>query len=195
MRSTLSLLFAGGLLAALSAPASAQIPFSVTESGGAISDANLSMFSLTLPGDIGDLLSLELDIAGLTHTNPDDLEFILLKPTVGAITVLQDQGDGIAIDGVNLTFSDSALNAAPFGTELFSGTYRPLSGPAEGFNKFVDGTSVGAGLWTLLVIDDSAGDSGSFDSWTLRGTYVPEPMTMSLLALGAVATLRRRKRQ
>lgn len=194
MKNVFSLLVAGGMLAALTAPASAQIPFSATEAGGAITDADLSMFSLTLPGEIGDLLSLELDIAGLSHTNPDDLEFYLIKPTVGAITVLQDQGDGVAIDGVNLTFSDSASNPAPFGSELFAGTYLPLNTPAEGFNKFVDGTSVGAGLWTLVVIDDSASDVGSFDSWTLRGTYVPEPVTMSLLALGAVATLRRRRR-
>lgn len=193
MRSTMALLLAGGLMTAIASPASAQFPFSQTAAGGAIEDANLTMFSLTLPGEVGDLLSVELDITGLTHTNPDDLEFYLIKPTVGAITVLQDQGDGIAIQNVNLTFSDTALNPAPFGSELFSGTYRPLSGPAEGFNKFVDGTSAGAGLWTLVVIDDSAGDVGSFGSWTIRGTYVPEPMTLSLLALGAVATLRRRR--
>jgi len=194
MRCISAFLLAAGLIAAMAGPASAQIPFSATEMGRPIEDANLTMFSLTLPGEIGDLTSLELDISGLSHTNPDDLEFYLIKPTVGAITVLQDQGDGIEINGVDLTFADTASAAAPFGSELFAGTYLPLSAPGEGFNKFVDGSTAGAGLWTLVVIDDSVNDTGSFDSFTLRGTYVPEPVTMSLLALGAVATLRRKRR-
>jgi hypothetical protein len=51
----------------------------------------------------------------------------------------------------------------------------------------------GTGNEALLLVDDSPDDIGMIDSFTLRGTAVPEPMTLSLLALGAFATLRRRK--
>lgn len=194
MRSISAFMLAMGLFMVSATTASAQIPFSVTALGGDIDDASLTMFSLTLPGEVGDLTSLELDIILLSHTNPDDLEFYLIKPTVGAITVLQDQGDGIDISDVDLTFADAAHTPAPFASELFAGTYQPigLSQAGEGFNKFIG--NAGAGLWTLVVIDDSASDTGSFESFTLRGTYVPEPVTMSLLALGAVAILRRKRR-
>jgi hypothetical protein len=198
MRSICAIVLAVGSLMAASAPAKAgtDIPFSVTSGGGTINDSFITLFTLTLPGEVDILTSLELDITGLQHSNPADLEFYLINPTIGSITVLRDQGDGIPIGGVNLTFSDSAGGPAPFFTELLSGTYQPLgvTQPPDdnGFATFLG--SQGAGMWTLLVIDDSFGDTGSIDSWTLRGTYVPEPVTMSLLAIGALATLRRRRK-
>ncbi len=46
---------------------------------------------------------------------------------------------------------------------------------------------VGISVYSLVVIDDAVGQSGSFESATLRGGVVPEPMTLTLLAIGAVA--------
>ena len=40
------------------------------------------------------------------------------------------------------------------------------------------------------MIDDSEGNQGNLGSFTLRG--VPEPVTLSLLLVGAFAALRRR---
>jgi len=47
--------------------------------------------------------------------------------------------------------------------------------------------------WTLVIVDDSEGNQGFLNSFTLRGTVVPEPVTLSLLAIGALTTLRRRR--
>ena len=80
---------------------------------------------------------------------------------------------------------------------FLSGTYQPeglATGRDLGLSTFVDGTGGSPLPWYLVVIDDSAGGSGQFESWTLRGTYVPEPVTLSLLALGALTLLRRKRR-
>jgi len=47
------------------------------------------------------------------------------------------------------------------------------------------------GNWTLKITDNAGADTGSVATWTLA--ILPEPASMSLLALGAVALLRRKR--
>jgi hypothetical protein len=49
------------------------------------------------------------------------------------------------------------------------------------------------GTWRLVMTDDSPGEAGSFNSFTLRGNIVPEPVTLSMLVLGAAFALRRKR--
>lgn len=175
--------------------AGGDIPFSYTGVGGNIPDGNFSAFSLDLPAEIQNVLSLELVINDLSHTHPDDLKIFLIHPFQGVISILQDQGDGLDLSNVTVTFRDDAAAAAPDEGQILAQAYRPLglaNGTDGGLGQFVG--VAGAGMWNLLVIDDSAGDTGSFRSFTLNGTYVPEPMTLSLLAFGALAAIRRRTR-
>jgi len=170
------------------------IPFSATGAGGQIQDAFFSTFTLNVGPEVEQVLTLQLDITGLSHTHPDDLKVYLIHPFAGVNIMLEDQGDSFDLDGANLTFLDSASSAAPDEGQILSQAYRPLGlvrGVDGGLGDFV-GIS-GAGTWSLLVIDDSAGDQGRFTSFTVSGTYVPEPMTLSLLAIGAVAAFRRRR--
>lgn len=142
------------------------------------------------------LASLELEIGGLTHASPGDINIFLLPPVGNGgngLEIMDDSGGQSAIDSVNLVFLDGAAGFLP--TPIVAGTYRPegLSSGLGSFSQYLNGPVYGTAPWRVLVIDDSAGGAGSFDSITLRGTYVPEPATLSLLMLGALAMLRRRR--
>ena len=144
--------------------------------------------SIPLVGDhVQNASQVELLIEGLSHTSPMDLNIFLLDPFGGGIEVIDDTGDQIAISDVTITFSDNGI-PLPGDNEIMNGAdYFPL-GPGT-FAQY-DG-EINAGTWYLVVVDDSPGQSGEFDSFTLRG--VPEPMTLSLLALGAVVAFRRKR--
>ena len=180
--------------------------FVFTAPGGDIGDERLEAFPLfmdaghlvtgTLPLDF--IASLELEITGLTHSAPMDLDIYLINPFGDLIEIMTDLGGTTGIADVDLIFRDTATGIP--GTPIVSSTdgYQPEGlfngvGDDLGFQTYV-GKSGGANAWNLLVIDDAPGDTGMFESFTLRGT-VPEPMTLSLLALGALVALRRRRRQ
>ena len=149
---------------------------------------------LSLTFDVPDLeiADLELEINGLTHPNPADLNIYLIDPFGTGLEIMDDRGDQVAISDVNLRFNDLAIFTLPVVTEIFSGLYLTEEGPGS-FAQFTDG---GTDSWTLLIIDDDPDlkEPGSVDSYTLRGTVVPEPATLSLFALGALAVLRRKRR-
>lgn len=150
------------------------------------------------------ILYLELIIEGLSHDAPMDLNLILLDPfgtiiePFGAgVGLMDDAGDQIAVAGIDLLFADKNGIALPHGTAQgpllsFPDTIYLPDGPGS-FAQYYDGRGIGTDPWFLVVIDDAVGQSGSFESATLRGVVVPEPMTLTLLAIGAVATLRRRR--
>lgn len=170
--------------------------FSFTSPGGLINDNDITIFPLVVTGDMNmqEILSLDLTITGLSHSHPDDLGFYLAAPNLSTIKLLQNQGDGFDLDGATITFRDSGASPAPDEAQIVSGSiYQPRGlseGTDQGFATFVGKN--GTGQWLLLAVDDSAGDTGSFGSLKLEGTFVPEPATLTLLLLGAASVLRRR---
>ncbi len=177
--------------------------FEYTARGGLIpnqggSTVGISVFPLTMNDTYlvagtrpdGGITWMELEMTGLTHTNPWDLDIYLIDPFGQALEIMTDRGDQIAIVDVDLTFNDKADVLPPETTQIFSGTYLPEdSDNLGGFSIFSD---PGTDAWILLVIDDSESNQGGLDSFTLRG--VPEPATLSLLAAGALTTFLRRRR-
>jgi len=173
--------------------------FSFTAPGGTIpaidlnaDNEGISVFPLTMVNPrIPNIASLELVLTGLTHTEPADLDIYLINPFgTRTLEVMTDRGDRQTLLATELVFTDKAPGLPPENALIPPGFYLP-EGPG-GFGIFA-GTSGGTDAWKLLIIDDSETDSGSLTSFTLRGT-IPEPMTLSLLALGALATFRRRRR-
>ena len=136
---------------------------------------------------------LEMEISGLSHESPGDINIFLVRPSTTSgpgIEIMDDRGGQNLISNVNLIFADGE-GQLPSDGEIFSGRYAPE--PTGTFSQFYDGTVFGTDPWRVIVIDDSPGGAGSFDSITLRGNYVPEPATLSLLMLGALAMFRRRR--
>ena len=177
---------------------SSDIPFSFTQVVNAeIPDNDLSVYRIVMSPNIAEITSIQLDINGLFHSDPEDLDIYLIGAFGDDINIMTDRGDGDPLLGINLTFSDNANAPPPIGSEIVSGTYQPVGlaiGRDLGLSTFVGGTGGNPLPWYLVVIDDSAGGDGQFESWTLHGTYVPEPVTLSLLALGALTLLRRKRR-
>ena len=193
---------------ALANPNPGDVPFDFefTAPGGLIPELDfdhnlegISIFPLTMENpSITEIFSLELQLTGLTHSFPDDLEVYLIDPFGETLVVMADRGDHVAVNGITMIFNDAESNVPPDEAELLSGRYRP-QGPDDTPGDGIDGLgnflkqSGGTDTWILVVLDDSTDDEGSLESWTLRGTAVPEPVTLSLLALGALTLLRRRR--
>jgi len=167
--------------------------FSYTELGGVINDASVQFFPLTFGTPNQLIADVELEITNLSHASPGDLNVFLLDPFGNSLEVFDDKGNGFEIENETFVFNDIAATELPTSTQLIGldGPYLPDQ-PSAGFAQFTNG---GVDAWILVVIDDAATGSGSFDSFTIRGTVVPEPMTLSLLGLGAVAVLRRKRKK
>ncbi|MGB2987040.1 MAG: PEP-CTERM sorting domain-containing protein [Phycisphaerae bacterium] len=170
--------------------------FTFTAPGGNIPDDWLGVFPLFMTPDIVKIESIELDIFGLSHDEPQDMDVYLIDPFGHVIEIMTDLGGSTAITAVDLTFSDAGTTLP---TEpIMSGMYRPeglFNGNDLGFATYVGGPGGTAppAAWILVFIDDAPLGTGCFGSYTLRGTYVPEPVTLTLLALGAFVALRRRR--
>ena len=188
------------------ARAGGPLNFSFTSDGGTIENNSINVFhqEMGLPGEpdpfIPFIASLELEINGVQYQSWDDLDIILISPLGDSIEIMLDRGMGFSnLSGppVDLTFSDLGSAAVPASGPVATGTYLPHgldTGVDSGFGTFVGGSG-GTDNWFLIVIDDNGNPGGgSFDNWVLRGT-IPEPATLSLLALGAVALIRRTRRQ
>src|SRR5439155_15004700 len=97
---------------------------------------------------------------------------------------MSDAGGSAGINNVTLSFDDAAASNLPDSSAIVSGTYKPTDfvtgdtfpspAPAGPY-----GTALSAfngldpnGAWSLYVLDDAAGDSGSISGgWSLQFTF------------------------
>jgi hypothetical protein len=193
---------------AMVSSASAGGNFEFTDAGGPINDGGIAAYPLFMNGTIPQITSIELEINGLTHSTPWDLDIYLVHPSGTVLEILTDRGDQNAVQGIDLLFRDGSATLPVNPDDSLAGS--PYSDGAvlpegqvtlggniigNGFGDAFVGMSGGTDAWLLWVIDDVGNQKGgSIDSYTLRGTFVPEPMSLSLLAAGAFAVFGRRKR-
>src|SRR5437867_3849426 len=141
---------------------------------------------------LGEIEKVTVTLTGLTHNYPVGLNVVLVSPAGKQVLLMSHAGGAGSLNGVNLTFDDSAssfLPPASPNSQIVSGTYKPtgntsayapsitsIPSPPSGTTLTGSiGTSLGAyqdddpnGTWKLFVFDDAALDSGSLVSWTLN---------------------------
>ncbi len=158
--------------------------------------------TLTVPALTGAVTKVTATLTGYGHTWPQDTDVLLVGPGGQKVILMSDVGGvGPGFANRNLTFDDSG---ASLPTSAFaSGTYRPTDnedgeptgdsfpGPAPAApygNALSAFNGVNpAGTWSLYVLDDAAGDSGSITggfslSITTNGDYTPTSGTLTFSA-------------
>lgn len=140
--------------------------------------------TITVTGMSGAVSKVVVNLKGLNHTYPDDLDILLVGPGGQKVMLMSDVGSGSDVVNVNLTFDGAVSTSLPNSSQISSGTYLPTnyastSGSADPFGAPAPaapyGTSLGAlngtapnGTWQLFVKDDSGQDQGSLASgWEL----------------------------
>lgn len=157
-------------------------------SGLTFADNGTVSQALQFYGYSGGVQSLSLSLGGLSHTYSDDLDMLLVAPN-GTSNLLfwSDAGGSGDLNSDDYTFSDAGVaplndngviigpltptafepgeRDAQFGTATGGINEAGPSGGAT-FASAFNGTQV-SGAWTLYVSDDSPGDTGSLDYWSL----------------------------
>jgi Ca2+-binding RTX toxin-like protein len=137
-----------------------------------------------------------VDLEGLAHTFPDDIDVELVAPGGQGVVLISDAGGGFDVPaGTTLSFFEGnpPLPAAPDSTRLVSGipptsaAYRPTNyGVGDPFPPPAPSASFGTslsvfkgsnpnGTWRLYVNDDTPGEKGQFDTWDLQIFSEPDP--------------------
>ncbi|MCO4774311.1 MAG: proprotein convertase P-domain-containing protein, partial [Deltaproteobacteria bacterium] len=139
--------------------------------GPAAATVTTDTITVPLGGSIEDVDVL-LD---LSHTWNADLDVFVISPQGTVVELFTDQGD--SGDDVDAEFDDESLNTLPGETtpSTLSGDYAP-----EGLLSGFDGEEA-AGVWTLQVTDDGAGEQGTLNSWALEFN-LSEPGSTSVCA-------------
>jgi len=134
-----------------------------------------------MPGVVEDV---RVRLLGVTHTNPDDLDVLLVDPDGNAIILMSDVGGTDNIDNVDITFDDAGAGPILNEGRIVKGTYQPSNSDGGDSDAFANapspsGTTLAAfddadpnGNWKLYVRDDSTNDySGSIAAgWSIRIT-------------------------
>jgi hypothetical protein len=134
------------------------------------------------PASVG---SVSVTISGISHTWPSDVDILLAGPTGAAMTIVSDCGTGTDWVGANLVITDLApagmVNTAlnPTGsykpTDFVAGDVFPtapafLAAQPAGsatLTSVFSGTDAN-GIWSLYIVDDTSGDSGSISGgWSI----------------------------
>ena len=144
------------------------------------------------PGSPRPVTKVTATLNGLSHTVPVDLDVMLSGPVPTTnVVLMSDVGGTAPASGTTIVFDDAA--AGPVPTPLVSGTFRPTDddsdtadaafpAPAPAVSTATtlatfNGAS-GNGVWSLWVVDDATGDSGSISGgWCLTITTVSPTIT------------------
>jgi len=177
---------AAGLACVLSGVAQAQT-YSSTTTPVAIPDNPTVVNTIDVSGFSGTLGDINV-VVNITHTWNSDLDIILIPPSGLGTQYLHLATDvgGSADNFVNTVFDDAAATSITAGVAPFTGSFRPEGGAVTstiwapnttayavanlgtavlnlaGFNGINPN-----GTWTLVIDDDTGGDIGTLNSWSI----------------------------
>ncbi len=144
---------------------------------------------------------VEVTLSNLSHQFPDDLDVLLVSPSGVHVMLMSDCGGGFTMTNRVLSFSDAASGFLPNASLILPGTYRPtdyelgdrLPPPAPPGMPATQLTAFNGsdpnGVWSLFIVDDSAGDAGVLaGGWSLQLTTVEPVSPAADLAVSGAAT-------
>lgn len=156
----------------------------VVFTGGAITIPALGNASpypsnITVSGLAGVVAVVNVTLTGFSHTNPDDVDILLVGPTGVNAIIMSDVGGTTDAANLTITFDDNAAASIPDAGPLANGTFKPTNiGPGDPFPAPAPAPSTNTlsafnntapnGTWSLYVLDDNAVDGGSITSWSLN---------------------------
>lgn len=157
--------------------------------------------------NVGILTDVNVTLAGLSHTFPDDLDILLQAPDGTSVMIMSDAGGGTDLVNADLTFDDSAADFLPDSSAIVGDTFKPtdyvagdtLPAPAPGSwgSMLADFNGHNAdGTWKMYIVDDASIDTGILTRANLCLESVPEPASLSIIAgmAGLIGTRLRRRR-
>jgi subtilisin-like proprotein convertase family protein len=135
-----------------------------------IPDVSTMTSTMRVPGSAGPISDLDVSV-NITHSFDGDLDVTLTHvPTSKSVALWNDVGG--TNEGFEIRLNDEAgtdISGAsnPKVDGAISGTFNP--GGAALLSTF-DGDDA-SGQWQLQITDDSGGDTGTLQSWSLHVTY------------------------
>lgn len=127
--------------------------------------------NLRVTGLSGVVRNVTVTLLSLTHTFPDDLDFLLVSPSGEKVLLMSDTGGDEPVSSIDLVLSGDG-KVLPDYARLASGTYRPANyGSGDAFAAPAPAgpyaTSLSAfrgaspnGTWSLYILDDERADVG-----------------------------------
>ena len=196
--------------AAAAVSAAAQTTFTNTASiglpaGTAPVPATLYPSTVTVTGMTRPIARVVVTLVGFGHTEPDDLDLLLVSPTGRMLEVWSDAGGTATVSNATVTLLGEATTALPDAGPLGTGAFRPADyvpattdvypspAPAGPYNQpapsgaitmgaLFAGMSAGQanGTWSLYAVNDGAGNAGAITGgWRL--TLFEQPPAGSLI--------------
>lgn len=192
------LAFAAAALLILTGLAQAQNGTFANNAAISIPGSNTSGHAAPYPSTIGvsgmtgNVTDVDVTLTGVTHTNPDDIDVLLVGPIGQNVRLMSDTGGGNPISNVNLTLDDEAASGLADSMQISSGTYKPsnfgspvdnfsgsgASEPAPGYGanlSVFDGADPN-GDWKLYVVDDFSSNTGQISNgWSIKVSTNNDP--------------------
>ncbi len=132
--------------------------------------------TINASGMSGNVTAVRITLRNMFHTFPDDVDIIVQAPNGQQMLLMSDAGGTNDLSDVTLTFSATASSGLPDAGAFGSGTYLPTNfnnTTSEAISNtdltvFNGPVSNATGTWSLFVVDDLGGDTGSIQGgWTL----------------------------
>ncbi len=179
-----TLMVAAGLIAWSAGPAAATVfsnTAAITIPSTAAAAAAPYPSPISVSGLNGTIVDVNVTLAGLSHTFPDDIDVLLVGPLGQNVVLMADVGSSLDVTSINLAFDDAAAASLPGAAQIVAGTFKPTVDVGGGFIGIVPapmppyGTTLSVfngtapnGTWNLFVYDDAHLDGGSISGgWSL----------------------------
>jgi cysteine-rich repeat protein len=126
----------------------------------AIPDSTPAGITASVTAMLGGVTQKVAMVYNITHTYDNDVDIFLTPPGAPALDVCTDNG-GSDNDFTNTVLDSTCGTVVTAGVAPFAGCYKPETA----FTSLNGGSP--NGTWTMKVVDDLGGDTGTLNSWKL----------------------------